>query len=310
MGAGTVTILGATGKTGRAVVAAALRRGLTVRGTSRDPGRTNGSVVTSGGPDRSGSPRTGRDTTDEDRGADAGSPGTLPWHRADVITGDGMADALDGADAAYLIVPNVHPAEVEAVERAARTATGAGVGRVVYHSVADPDDARMAHHLRKGRAERVLRELRPDAVVLRPCAYQQNLLAAALAGTIEVPYRLTAPFSLVDLDDVAEVAAAALAGELEPGSAHDLGGPQELTVRDLGRIAITVLGRPVSVSSTSREAWCAGPGAAVTGAAREELLAMFAAYDESGFTVDPAPLARLLGRRPTTWAQLLTKESV
>jgi NAD(P)H dehydrogenase (quinone) len=47
----------------------------------------------------------------------------------------------------------------------------------------------------------------------------------------------------------------------------------------------------------------------VDGSALEDLLAMFAAYDESGFTVDPAPLARLLGRPPTTWAQLLTKES-
>ncbi len=284
MGAGTVTVLGATGKTGRAVVAAALRRGLSVRATSRDPGAA--SV--------------------RDPGA---AVGRLSWHRADVVTGEGLAEALTGADAAYLVVPNVHPAEVEAIEHAARAATDAGVERVVYHSVADPDDARMTHHLRKGRAERVLRDLRPDAVVLRPCAYQQNLVPAALAGRLEVPYRTSAPFSLVDLGDVAEVAASALAGDLEPGSTHDLGGPEELSVEDLARLATAVLGRPVRAVAVSAEQWRAGPGAGVGGSALEDLLAMFAAYDESGFTVDPAPLARLLGRPPTTWAQLLTKES-
>ncbi|GGK80821.1 SDR family oxidoreductase [Ornithinimicrobium pekingense] len=296
MGAGTVTVLGATGKTGRAVVAAALRRGLTVRATSRDPGHGAPAVVTSGGPDGTRSPQA------------TGDP-RLSWHRADVVTGEGLADALTGADAAYLIVPNVHPAEVEAVELATRAATEAGVERLVYHSVADPDDARMAHHLRKGAAERAVRRLRPDAVVLRPCAYLQNLLPSAVAGHLEVPYRLSAPFSLVDLDDVAEVAAAALDGRLEPGSTHDLGGPEVLSVLQLAEVAVTVLGRPVSASAVTPEQWRSGPGAGVDGSALEDLLAMFAAYDQSGFTVDPAPLARLLGRPPTTWAQLLTKES-
>lgn len=278
-GAGTVAVLGGTGKTGRAVTAAALRSGLRVRATSRDPGPKDG-----------------------DHRA-------LTWHRADLVTGEGLAQALAGVDAAYLLVPNVHPDEVEAVARAARIATDHGVERVVYHSVADPDDPRMAHHLRKGEAERVLRRLRPDTVVLRPCAYQQNLLGAALSGCLEVAYRLTAPFSLVDLGDVAEVAVAALAGRLEPGTAHDLGGPEELTVEELASIATGVLGRPVTAASTTPGRWAAGPGAGLPGPARRELLAMFAAYDQTGFTVDPAPLTRLLGRPPTTWAQLLSKET-
>lgn len=277
MGARTVAVLGATGKTGRAVAAAVLRSGAGVRGISRRPQQAEG--------------------------------GGIDWQRADLLTGDGLASALTGAEAAYLIVPNVHPDEVEMVTQAARAASQAGVDRVVYHSVADPDDARMAHHLRKGEAERVLRQLRPDAVVLRPCAYQQNLLGAALAGHLEVPYRLSAPFSLVDLDDVAEVAAAALAGRLEPGSTHDLGGPEALTVEDLARAAMHALGRSVTAASTTREEWRCGPGAQVEGSALSELLAMFEAYDQTGFIVDPAPLTHLLGRPPTTWTQLLSKET-
>lgn len=280
MDAATVTVLGATGKTGRAVARAALRRGLHVRGTSRHE-------------------------------ASPGGPGELPdgadRSLADLLTGEGLVDALRGADAAYLIVPNVHPAEVDIVARAARVAEQVGVARVVYHSVADPDDARMPHHVRKGRAERELRAVRPDAVVLRPCAYQQNLLAPALDGRIEVPYRLDAPFSLVDLDDVAEVAAVALAGGLEPGSAHVLAGPEDLTVADLAEAATRVLGRPVTAAATTVEEWRAGPGAGLDPGAAADLEAMFRAYDESGFPAAPQPLARLLGRPPTTWTDLLRR---
>lgn len=278
MPAGTVAVLGATGKTGGAVAAAALHAGLTVRGTTRDPDSADG-------------------------------PAGVHWHGADLLTGDGLVQALAGAEAAYLIVPNVHPAEVEMVEKAARAATEAGVDRVVYHSVADPDDERMAHHLRKGRAETVLRELRPEAVVLRPCAYQQNLLGAVLGGRLAVPYRVSAPFSLVDLGDVAEVAVQALSGRLEPGSTHVLGGPEDLTVEDLARTAAGVLGRPVSATAITTAQWRSGPGAGAEGSALTDLLAMFEAYDQTGFTVDPAPLTHLLGRPSTTWAQLLSKET-
>lgn len=271
-------MLGATGKTGRAVTAALLRLGYAVRGISRTPQE--------------------HDATDQ-----------VDWRRADLLTGEGLEQALTGVDAAYLIVPNVHPDEVEIVARVTRLATQAGVGRIVYHSVADPDDARMAHHLRKGRAEQVLRELRPDAVVLRPGAYQQNLLPAALAGHLEVPYRLSAPFSLVDLDDVAEVASLALAGQLEAGSTHLLGGPEELTVTEMAQAAGETLGRPVTASTISPAQWQAGPGAGVGGSALTDLLAMFAAYDESGFTVAPSPLTRLLGRPPASWTHLLSKET-
>lgn len=267
----TVTVVGATGKTGRAVVRAALARGLAVRGTSRRPV--------------------------------SGSEPALAWHVADVTTGEGLAAALEGADAAYLLMPNVHPGETEAMARAARLAREAGVGRVVYHSVAAPHDARMAHHVRKGLAEEAVREIYPGAVVLRPCAYQQNLTPAAREGLLRVPYALDRPFSLVDLDDVAEVAAAALAGDVAGGTTAELGGPEELTVEELARRAGEVLGAPVRVERQSLEEWAAGPGRGLDPSARADLLAMFRAYDESGFTADPAPLAELLGRPPITWAQ-------
>lgn len=288
--AGTVTVLGATGKTGRAVAAAVRRLGLQVRGTSRTP-----SAGTGGGPGPID-------------GATPGLPSLTPV-TADVVTGDGLEEAFAGADAAYLVMPNVHPDEVRAITHAARVALEAGVGRIVYHSVADPDDARMVHHVRKGRTERALRELDPTVVVLQPCAYQQNLLGAALSGTITVPYRLDVPFSLVDLEDVAQVAALALAGRVEPGSTHALGGPEDLSVTGLADQAAEVLGRPVEARRISLQEWRSGPGQDLPGQEATELAAMFEAYDQTGFTVDPDPLAALLGRRATRWTDLLRRST-
>ena len=272
------TVVGATGKTGRAVAAAAAALGLAVRGTSRRP------VV------------------------EQGEDGWIDWRVADIATGEGLEQAFAGADAAYLIMPNVHPGETEAIARAARLAREAGVHRIAYHSVLAPDDERMVHHLRKGQAERALREIYPQATLLRPCAYQQNFTAAARAGALRVPYRLDQPFSLVDLDDVAAIAALALAGdERLVGAAVDLGGPADLSIEQLAEQASTVLGGTVIAEQIPLSDWLAGPGAAVSEQERSELVAMFAAYDSSGFVCDPAPLANLLGRRSTSWAEHLAR---
>ncbi len=60
------------------------------------------------------------------------------------------------------------------------------------------------------RPRAVVRAHLPGATVLRPAAYHQNLVDAARAGRLTVPYSLDAPFTNVDLDDVAEVAATVL----------------------------------------------------------------------------------------------------
>ena len=157
--AGPVFVVGAGGKTGRAVTGALVARGVSVR------------------------------TAD-----------------VDLVTGRGLDEALDGVRAVYHLAPNVHPDEVGIAHRVVAAAGRAGVERLVFHSVLHPHDSVMPHHLRKAAAEEVVRAGDPCWAVLQPAAYQQSLLAAALAGRIEVPYSLDAPFTNVDLEDVAEVA--------------------------------------------------------------------------------------------------------
>lgn len=276
---GEVLVIGAAGKTGRAVTRALVARGAVVRAGVR-PGSTS-------------TPYAGA------------SVHAVPL---DLVSGTRLSVAVAGVDAVYHLAPNVHLDEVGMARRVAEAAAAEGISRFVFHSVLHPDDASMPHHVRKGEAERVVREVLPSAAVLRPAAYHQNLVDTALAGRIAVPYSLDTPFTNVDLDDVAEVAACVLTEEGHKGSTHDLAGPERLCVREMAEVAAEVLGRPVGAVAVPLEGWAGGTGAApaaLTAQARADLTAMFRSYDREGLVGDPTALRTLLGREPRTWRDVL-----
>ena len=166
-----------------------------------------------------------------------------------------------------------------------------------------PDDPRMPHHLRKAEAEAVLREaLGERLTVLRPAAYHQNLLEQARSGMLAVPYSLDAPFTNVDLDDVAEVAADALLGA-HAGLTLDLAGPEVLTTRQMTEQAAAALGRPVSDARISLAQWLTGPGAGAErpGPRRPRRHVRRLRRGRPGRRPRRV-LPGLLGRAPTTWA--------
>lgn len=277
-----ILVIGASGKTGRAVTKALVRRGAQAVAAIRP-----------------GSPA----------GPGCRSAGATAVVGLDLHTGVGVAEAM-AADirAVYHLAPNVDADEVAIAHRVLEAAVVARVDRFVYHSVLHPDDATMPHHLRKAAAEHLVRQAFPDAVVLRPAAYLENLVPAALAGELTVPYRLDAPFTNVALDDVADVAASALVGESLAGRTLDLAGPQRLTTSDLGRVAAEVLGHGVPARRISMADWAHGPGAGLPESARADLLAMFAAYDRDGLVGDGAVLRSVLagsGQQPRTWVEVL-----
>lgn len=267
-----VLVIGAAGKTGRAVTRALLARGVGVRAAVRPGSR--------------GMPYA----------AQLASPVTV-----ELTTGLGLEEAVRGVEAVYHLAPNVHPDEVGIAARVVESACAAGVSRFVFHSVLHPEDASMPHHVRKAEAEKVIRARLSAATVLRPAAYGQNLLDAALSGRVAVPYSIDAPFTNVDLDDVAEVAALVLTEEAHGGATYELCGPTSLSVREQASVASEVLGRPVDSARISLEEWAAGPGSAMSEQARADLLAMFRAYDRDGLTGDATDLERVLGRPATPW---------
>lgn len=271
-------VLGASGKTGQAVTAALVAREVAVRAAIR-PGSSRGEVCRAVGADEVA--------------------------EVDLATGAGLEAAMAGVDLVYHLAPNVDPREVPMAVAVARAAADAGVRRLAFHSVLHPDDATMPHHRRKHLAEQEVRAILPGATVIRPAAYQDNLVPAALAGRITAPYSVDAPFTNVALADVAEAAATVLTGAGHEGRAYDLVGPELLSVREMAKIATEVLRRVVTVTEISVADWVDGPGAGLSAQARDELVAMFESYHREGLVGRSPDLERLLGRPATTWARTL-----
>jgi nucleoside-diphosphate-sugar epimerase len=139
----------------------------------------------------------------------------------------------------------------------------------------------MPHHWDKMRVEEAVIESRLRWTILQPAPYVQNFNRPP-DGILRVPYRIDAPFSFVDLRDVAEAAAIVLTGIAFDYGIYELAGPDVLTVADIAR-RLDV--RVETVGSQQASA---------------RLKAMFEYYDRHGLVGNPTALAMILGRPPTS----------
>lgn len=263
--AGSIAVLGASGKTGQAVIRALRRRGAFVRAVVRHP--------ISAGDERIGG-------ADEVAIADLRDPA-------------GMAAALEAAGGAYLMAPNMSDDEPTMMRAIIDGCVQQRIPRVVYHSVLHPYAPAMPHHRDKAEVESYLHERDLDWTILQPASYTENALGvwdSLQDGVWPLPYPASARFTPVALADVADAAARVLT---ELGHAHatyELAGPQDLSTDEMAATAATVLGRQIQVQQVAPPA-----------DAPERLRAMFDYYAHAGLRGNPRVLALLLGRSPTTW---------
>lgn len=237
---------------------------------------------------------------------------------ADWIAGD-MRDAplweaaCKGVRAIYHICPNLHPAEVAICQLALDAARVAGVEHFVYHSVLHPQTSAMAHHWRKLQCEEAIFASGLPFTILQPCAYMQNVLvywpSITGQGIYPIPYALDARLSLVDLADVAAVAAKVLTEEGHAGAIYELAGPQPLSQTEIAGLLTAALSRPVRAERVAWDVWeSAARQRGMGDEAIEILLAMFRYYDRHGLVGNPNVLGWLLGRPPTPFAELVSKQ--
>jgi uncharacterized protein YbjT (DUF2867 family) len=263
-----VAVTGAAGKTGRAVVAALSRRGVRTRALVHRPEQV-----------------------------EAGVPGAAETVAAEMTDTAALAAALDGADALYLIAPNMYPDEPLLAGCVMDACRQRGVRRVVYHSVIHPYVPAMPHHVGKAEVEAMLQESGLDWTVLQPASYFENALGVwdvvRGEGRWPLPYAATAPFTPVALVDVAEVAASALTDPRHRFATYELAGPEVLSTADMAEIASAVLGARITVE-VDRDA-------AAAAARPPRLQAMFDYYDAHGICGNGTVLAALLHRPATTW---------
>lgn len=279
-----ILVTGAAGKTGLALLRALKKRGAPTRAFARREAQI----------------------------ADLKSAGASEVAVGDLENLKDLDGALSGIDSLYLIVPNVHPREIEIGEAVISAAQAAGVGRMVYHSVLFPQLESMPHHWRKLRVEEALIQSGLPFTILQPANYMQNILGywdeIVRTGVYRLPYSPASRSSPVDLEDVAEVAAQVLLEGGHVGATYPLAGPEVLSSEDLAQQLARGLGQPVEVEQAPLSEWQVTARASGLDEERlQSLSKMFAYYNAHDFTGSSTVLKSLLGRAPTTFETFLKR---
>ncbi|MEJ3749525.1 NAD(P)H-binding protein [Actinomycetes bacterium KLBMP 9797] len=155
---------------------------------------------------------------------------------------ESWAPLMDGVTAAYITYyPDLaFPGAAESIRAFARLATQAGVRRLVLLSGRGEEEAEVS--------EQGVRESGTEWTVVRSTWFAQDfsehfLLPPVLSGVIALPTDVPEPF--VDLEDVADVAVAALTEDGHHGATYELTGPRLVTFTEAAALISAASGRPV-----------------------------------------------------------------
>ena len=235
----TILVAGATGTIGRRLVPLLVERGHQVRALVRSEGKAVGVA------------RCG----------------------AEAVVGDwddpaSVEQAMDGIDTLFLLTPS-HPRAAEWASVALVGAKRAGVSRVVRLSTPPPGAGGSTDNTyQHGHTEREIHDSGLGFTILRPNFFMQNLLLSAptLLADSSIYWGLgEGRVGLVDVGDIAEVAARVLTDARWDGATYTLTGPQSLTFHDVAGALSRALGRqvkyvPVSLAAVEEACLAMGLG--------------------------------------------------
>ena len=224
----TVLVTGATGKVGRRLIPLLARQGMTVRAASRSPL-----------PQRAGI-----------------EPARFDW--ADQST---YVAARKGVDAMFLVAGPIPQAQhADCISALLDGAPGAGVERVVLLSPYGVDQAPPENPLR--RIELAVESSGVPYTIVRPTAFMQNFSEGlrwreSLSEGIRERDEIAAPggdgvVSYVSTEDIAAVAAIALADEGHEAKAYAPTGPEPLTLTQVAEHISWAAGRHIRYVETDR----------------------------------------------------------
>ncbi|MDM8529439.1 NmrA family NAD(P)-binding protein [Anaerolineales bacterium HSG24] len=277
-----ILITGAAGKTGQAIISALAKRGAYIRAfVYRADYR----------------PRV------EQVGAHEVVVGSLTDEAA-------LQQAMQGVQALYHICPNMNPDEVEIGRGVIQVAQHASVERFIYHSVLHPQIEAMPHHWHKLRVEEMLFESGLSYTILQPAAYMQNILAGwqtiTEQGRYAVPYPVSTRLGMVDLLDVAAVAATVLTETGHTGAIYELAGPDILSQIEVATLLSEQLERTVTAEQIPLDTWTVQAQQNGLGDYQiNTLWQMFQHYAEHDFYGNANVLGWLLDRPPTSFLRFL-----
>lgn len=234
----------------------------------------------------------------------AQAAGAAEVRRCDLADPASLVAAFAGLDALAFVPPVFDANEARFVAHARDAAQAAGVARFVLHSVLHPYTPSMPHHRRKAEAEAALRASSLTWTILQPAMYAQTTMMyfrLSPPGELAVPFDPDRPFTVIDLEDIAAIAARAL---LEAGTeygCYELAGPETLTARAMGAQLADALGRPLT---TRRVRPWELPLPPKISNKMSHMAAMCEEYDAHGLVGNGAVAQLLLGRAPTPFAEV------
>ncbi|WP_036377427.1 SDR family oxidoreductase [Micromonospora sp. ATCC 39149] len=277
----SIVVTGASGHLGRLIVSSLLDRGIPA-----------GEIVA-----------LGRDT---DRLADLADRG-VTTRQADYTDPDSLRSAFAGADKLMFVSGSEIGQRIAQHRNVVAAAREAGVGLVVYTSIANADRSGMILASEHLATEREIVGAGLPYVILRNGWYLENY-------TGQVPTYLQfgvtgsagdGRVSAATRADLAEAAAAALTGAAETNRVYELGG-EAFTLTELAEEVSRQTGRAVGYTDLPVEKFTE----VLVGAGLPEGFAAVLADSDRGLSrgalhVDGDDLAKLIGRRPTTLAEAL-----
>jgi uncharacterized protein YbjT (DUF2867 family) len=224
---------------------------------------------------------------------------------AEVARGDfddpaSLRQALDGVTRVFLCAAD-GPRKVAHETAVIDAAAAAGVERIVKLSAmhADPASPLPAYRWH-GEIEDQLRRSPVPAVVLRPAFFMTNLLM--VAGGVAQTGTLAAPtagkrVAMIDIRDVAAVAAVTLLADGHTGQTYDLTGPEAVTFADVAAALADAVRHPVAaVDLTEEQARPRFAGAGLPDWLAAQLAGVFGVLRAGGFEHVTGHVEAILGQ--------------
>ena len=230
----------------------------------------------------------------------------------DLMDEDAFQRATHGVEMIYHICPNVSPHEIEIGDNAISAAKQSGVAHFVYHSVLHPQIEAMPHHWLKMQVEEMIFASGIPFTILQPTAYMQNITGRLedikKSGVYSVPYSLDTKISLVDINDVAEVAATILCQAGHEGATYELCSPDKPTQHEIAEMLSAELNETIEAKRISIDEWQESARKSGMGNFQIDTLSkMFAYYEENHLQGNSNVLEMLLSKAPTTLKAVLSK---